>query len=120
MINNIYNILKNTGLPLAHNVRPDISKDNNIVVSYHLFNEKGYQFGEGKINTFGGSVQVDLFAKHKVDYMVAKNQIMSLLTSHGFKLANINTSTEVVDSVGFIDHTIFIFNYIEIQEVRHG
>lgn len=116
MINKVYNLLSSIGLPLDHNFRPDINSSQNMVISYHLFNEGGLQYGDGNITQFGGGLQVDLFAKHKVNFTDAKKQIIEILTSNGFKMANINTDSENVEGVGQIDHLIFIFNYKESEE----
>lgn len=116
MINKVHTLLKSIGLPLDHNFRPDIDSNNSMVISYHLFGEGGLQFGDGEITEYGGSLQVDLFAKHRVDFSNAKKQIVEVLTKNGFKLIDINTEGENVDGAGKIDHIIFIFNYKEREE----
>lgn len=113
MVNKVYKILKNTGLPVDHLLRPDITRNKNMVISYHLFNETSLKCGDGNINCFGGSLQVDLFAIHRVDFTAKKDEIKQLLLSNGFKLQNIDTNLENVDGIGYIDHVIFTFNYKE-------
>lgn len=117
MINKVHNLLKSIGLPLDHNFRPDINSNSNMVISYHLFNERGYQFGDGKITKYGGNLQVDLFAKHRVDYRNAKKLISKILTKAGFNLMYINTTSEYVEGIGYIDHTVFTFSYLDKDKI---
>lgn len=116
MINKVYHLLKSIGIPLDYNFRPDIDSENTMVISYHFFGEGGLQFGDGNITAYGGSLQVDLFAKHKVDFSNVKKQIVEALTKNGFVLSNIDTEDETADGVGKIDHIVFIFNYKEREE----
>ena len=118
MIDKVHNLLKSIGLPLDHNFRPDIDSNNNLVISYHFFGEGGLQSGDGEITEYGGSLQVDLFAKHGVDFSNAKKQIVEVLTKNGFKLADISTSGENVDGVGKVDYIKFIFNYLETEDEK--
>ena len=115
MIKKVHNLLKSIGLPLDHNFRPDIDRNNTMVISYHFFGEGGLQFGDGEITEYGGSLQVDLFAKHRVDFSNAKNQIVEVLTKNGFVLLEANTEGENVDGIGKLDHIIFKFNYAEME-----
>ena len=117
MIIKVYDILKTLELPLDHILRPDMNKKTNMVISYHLFNEHGYQFGDGKIKKYGGSLQVDLFARHRVDYREIKKKISTILTRAGFTLVNIDTTGEHVDGIGDLDHVIFTFNYIDKDKI---
>lgn len=116
MINKVHTLLKSIGLPLDHNFRPDIDSNSNMVISYHFFDEGGLQFGDGEITEYGGSLQVDLFAKHRVDFSIAKKQVVKILTKNGFILVDIDTESENVDGIGKIDHIIFKFNYLEMEE----
>lgn len=117
MIVKVYDLLENVGVPIEFNVRPDMTDDNKIVISYHLFNERGYQFGDGKITKYGGNLQVDLFAKHRVDYRNAKKLISKILTKAGFNLMYINTTSEYVEGIGYIDHTVFTFSYLDKDKI---
>ena len=112
MIYKVHGILKSLGLPLDHNFRPDFDSKE-MVISYHFFNEGGLKFGDGKITSFGGALQIDLFVKHSVNFIDVKKNIVRLLTNDCFILENIDTTTEVVDGIGKIDHIIFKFNYME-------
>lgn len=117
MIIKVYDLLKNIKVPLDHNLRPDMNKGTNMVISYHIFNEHGYQFGDGKITKYGGSLQVDLFAKHRIDYRTVKKQILTILTRAGFTLVNIDTTSERVDGIGDLDHVVFVFNYMDKEKI---
>jgi hypothetical protein len=119
MINKVYEILKATNLPLDHNFRPDFDVKG-IVISYHFFNEGGMQFGDGEAIQYGGALQVDLFAKHGIDFTSTKKQVKEILTSNGFKLETINTDSDNVDGIGNIDHIIFILNYLESEVIGNG
>lgn len=116
MINEVYDLLKPIGIQLEHLFRPDINKNNPMVISYHFFGEGGLQFGDGQITEYGGSLQVDLFVKHRVDFSNAKKQIVEVLTKNGFILEDIETTGENIDGIGKIDHLKFTFNYLEMED----
>ena len=116
MTNKVYKYLEPIGVPLDHNFRPDMDRDHTMVMSYHFFGEGGLQFGDGAITEYGGSLQVDLFVKHRVDFSHAKKRIKEVLTNKGFTLVDITTTGESVDGVGKVDHIKFTFNYIELED----
>lgn len=116
MINKVYELLKNIGVPLDHNFRPDLNAKNNMVISYHFFNEGGLQFGDGNINEYGGGLQVDLFVKHRIDFLDTKKKIVDILTKNYFMLVGITTAQEEIEGIGKIDHLKFVFNYLEMED----
>lgn len=112
MVTKVYNLLKQINVPLDYNFRPDFD-NKNIILSYHFFNETGILYGDGDIVEFGGSIQIDLFVKHRTNFTSVKAQILDIMLNDNFRLANISIEAEDVDGLGKIDHLIFIFNYME-------
>lgn len=111
MINIVYNLLNDIGIPIDHGFRPDFNGD--MVLSYHIFGEGALKHGDGIATIFGGGLQIDLFVKHGIDYIDTKEKIKDILTKKSFKLIDINTESENVDGIGKLDHIVFKFNYKE-------
>lgn len=114
MIEKVHELLQAIGIPIDHLFRPDITGTDNMVLSYHFFNEEPEQFEDGRAVEYGGSLQVDLFVKHRVDFLYAKKQVVDLLTNNGFMLMDISTTGDFADGVGKLTHIKFTFNYLEI------
>lgn len=113
MVSKVDGLLKTIGIPTELNFRPSFTESENQVISYHFFNEGALKYGDGEIKATGGALQVDLFVKHRTDYLVTKSQIETILTQNGFKLVDIDTTGEEVEGVGKLDHVVFRFNYKE-------
>lgn len=114
MIQKVHSLLQGIGIPIEHLFRPDITGVDDMVLSYHFFNEEPEQFGDGVAVEYGGSLQVDLFVKHRVDFLYVKKQVVDLLTNNGFMFMDISTSGDFVDGAGKVTHIKFTFNYLEI------
>lgn len=113
MVSKVDGLLKTIGIPTELNFRPSFTSNVNQVISYHFFNEGALKYGDGEIKAKGGSLQVDLFVKHRTNYLNTKDSIVNVLTQNGFKLVDIDTSGEEIEGIGKIDHIIFRFNYKE-------
>lgn len=112
MIQKVYDILSGIGVPVQYILRPDISTAK-TGISYHFFNE-GYELhGDGKGKELGGALQVDVFST--VDYTSTVQQVVTLLESNNFRLADKRDSEDSFDNVSNIKYyqKILIFNYNE-------
>ena len=68
MINKVWEVLQPLNIPVSFEIRPEISPQSRVGISYHFFNEGYNQYGDGKGREFGGSLQVDVFAYINFDY----------------------------------------------------
>lgn len=115
MINKVYDILKACNLPLEYNLRPDFDSKG-IVLSYHVFNESVEAFEDGAEVESGGSLQVDIFAKRRVDFTAIKKQVKQLLKMNDFIGITSNDTQENVEGIGIINHVVITSNYLETEE----
>lgn len=114
MINKVYAMLSELGLPLDHIQRPSFG-ESSIVVSYHFFNQGIIKYGDGESKVEGGALQIDLFVKHDhaTDPQPTITQIKKLLKENGFRPPSISSDGYMVDGIGQVDQFIFISNYKE-------
>lgn len=120
MINKVEQILSNINtpvsskLPIRYVLRPDISGDSKVGISYHFFNQGYSLHGDGEGEKLGGSIQVDIFSK--VDYTDVLDQVLNLMKLNKFRLADMRDSDNSFRDVRYY-HKILIFNYLE-EEVK--
>lgn len=116
MINKVYEILKACNIPLEYNQRPDFGIEN-VVLSYHFFNESGEAFEDGEEVESGGALQVDLFTKARVDFTAIKKQVKQLLKDNEFMGISSFDTQETVEGIGIINHVVIRSNYLEMEEM---
>lgn len=114
MIRKVSDILKPLNTPTQYMLRPDISGDTKIGISYHFFNEGNELYGDGEGIAEGGSLQIDIFST--VDYSSVVSQTKELMKTNKFRLADSRDSDDSFSNVKYY-HKILIFNYVE-SEVR--
>ena len=114
MIQAVYNILQPLDIPVQYILRPDISGNTKIGVSYHFFNEGNELYGDGEGIAEGGVLQIDIFST--VDYSNVVSQIKGLMKTNKFRLADSRDSDDSFNNLKYY-HKILIFNYVE-SEVR--
>lgn len=137
MIYKVYEILKACNCSLAYNKRPTlVGKDfvfdgtidfsgiedmdgylnEGIAISYHFFNEEAENYEDGEETEVGGSLQVDLFAMERVDFVAIKKQIKQLLKANKFMGISSYDTRENIDGAGIITHVVITCNYLELEE----
>ena len=108
MIQRVYDILKPLNIPIRYILRPDISGNSKIGISYHFFNE-GYElYADGEGIEEGGSLQIDIFST--VDYTSVVDQIKNLMKANKFRLADMRDNDDSFSNVKYY-HKVLIFNY---------
>lgn len=117
MIQKVYELLKVCNVPVEYNQRLDFDSKG-IVLSYHFFNESGEAFEDGKEVESGGALQVDLFAKARVDFTAIKKQVKQLLNDNDFIGITSYDTQENVEGIGIINHVVITSNYLETEEMQ--
>lgn len=117
MIQKVYDILKPLNIPIQYILRPDISGNSKIGISYHFFNESDNLYGDGEGMEFGGSLQIDIFSL--VDYTDVIKQVKELMKANKFRLADSWDSDDSFSNVKYY-HKILIFNYSEKEVMNNG
>lgn len=118
MITKVYNILKGLGLPVAYILRPEITTENRMGISYHFFNEGDELYGDGVGSEDGGSLQIDIFST--VDYSNIVNQVKALMKANKFRLADARDSYDGLDSNIQYYQKVLIFNYSTKEVLGNG
>ena len=119
MINKVWEVLQPLNIPVSFEIRPEISPQKRVGISYHFFNEGYNQYGDGKGREFGGSLQVDVFAYINFDYSNIVRQVRGLLESAKFRFAGQSDNGEIASDVQYF-HKILTFNYVEREVLGNG
>lgn len=116
MIELVYNILKPLNLPIEWQLRPSFDA-NQIVLSYHFFDESDFEYGDGDSTEDIGSLQIDIFSE--VDYSKTIKKTKKVLKEAGFLYSHANPDTlEELDQNTVLYHKVLIFNYIESEVLK--
>lgn len=114
MINKVQTMFSVCNVPLEYNYRPDFDSKG-IVLSYHFFNESGEAFEDGEEVESGGTLQVDLFAKARVDFTAIKKQVKQLLKDNGYIGTESHDAREDIEGIGIINHIVIKSNFLETE-----
>lgn len=117
MIQKVYDVLKPLSVPVLYMLRPDISGNSKIAISYHFFDEGYSQYGDGEGKEEGGSLQIDVFST--IDYTNIVNQVKDLMKTNKFRLAQCNDSDDSFSNIKYY-HKVMIFNYLEKEVLNNG
>lgn len=110
MIQKVADILKPLNVPVQYILRPNISGNSRIGISYHFFNEGYNLYSDGEGKEFGGILQVDIFST--MDYSDVVKQTIELLQNNGFRLAYSGDNDDSFSNVKYY-HKVLRFNYVE-------
>ncbi len=108
MINKVFNILKDLGVPVLWNVRPSTYPS----ITYFFYNEYGQEYGDGEEIGTNYSLQVDVW--HKGDYSSLVEQIKIKLKENGFYRVSADDLYE--DDIK-VHHKALRFNYLKGSEI---
>jgi hypothetical protein len=117
VIQKVYDILKPLNIPIQYILRPDISGNSKIGISYHFFNESYNLYSDGEGKELGGSLQIDVFST--VDYSNVVKQVKELLKVNKFRFADSWDGDDSLSNVKYY-HKILIFNYSEREVMNNG
>ena len=117
MIQKVYDILSDIGVPVQYLLRPDISTAK-TGISYHFFNESYELYADGKGEEFGGVLQVDVFST--IDYSGTVQQVRELLEAAKFRLADMRDGNDGFEDSMKYYQKILIFNYNEREVLENG
>ena len=107
MINKVFNILKDLGVPVLWNVRPSTYPS----ITYFFYDEYGQEFGDGEEIGTNYPLQVDIWSKG--DYSLLVGQVIEKLNENKFYRVS---AVDLYEDNVKIYHKALRFNHLKGSE----